>query len=144
MSELEGAGVLYDRAGEARVVERARARERWSWALYDFANTIFSMNVLSLYFVVWLVEDLGQTNTAYAITNAVASAVILVSIPLLGAVSDARRRRKWWVVGFTVAACVATVAIGVMGQMSNRSLLAILIGFVVANYAYQAAQPFYN
>ena len=145
MTEItRDSGVRYDASGEARVVERAPARERWSWALYDFANTIFSMNVLSLYFVVWLVEELGRTNTEYAVVNAVASAVILVSIPLLGAVSDARRRRKWWVVGFTVAACITTIAMGVFGQATNRSIAAIFITFIIANYAYQAAQPFYN
>jgi len=30
-------------------------RERLSWALYDFANTVFSMNVATLYFAAWLV-----------------------------------------------------------------------------------------
>ena len=34
---------------------RAPRRERASWALYDFANTIFSMNVATLYFSVWLI-----------------------------------------------------------------------------------------
>jgi hypothetical protein len=33
-------------------------RERVSWALYDFANTVFSMNIATLYFAAWLVADL--------------------------------------------------------------------------------------
>ena len=86
--------VQYDRAGEAVVVARAPARERWSWALYDFANTIFSMNIATLYFTAWMVEDLGSTNTLYAATNGVASALVVLCIPVLGAISDARRRRK--------------------------------------------------
>ena len=32
----------------AAPVVRAPGRERWSWALYDFANTIFSMNVFDI------------------------------------------------------------------------------------------------
>src|SRR4051812_1262780 len=72
---------------------RAPARERWSWALYDFANTIWSMNVATLYFSVWLISDLGASNTAYAVANGVSSALVAVSIPLLGAISDARGRR---------------------------------------------------
>src|SRR5436309_2287908 len=150
--------------GEIRPVGRAPAVERWSWALYDFANTIFSMNVATLYFTVWLVEDLGASNTTFAVANAVASVMVVLSIPVLGAISDAQRRRKWWVVGFTIAACVATAAIGVFGQTtlpltggqvigatapagfhaSLSELRWVLIAFVVANYAYQAAQPFYN
>lgn len=154
----------YDAAGEARVAVRAPARERWSWALYDFANTIFSMNVASLYFAVWLVDDLGASNTTYAVANGIASMLVVLSIPVLGAISDARRRRKWWVVGFTVLACVACACIGVAGQTTVpligdqvigavtpdgwqarlATLKWVLLAFIVANFAYQAAQPFYN
>jgi len=144
---------------------RAPWRERASWALYDFANTIFSMNVATLYFAVWLISDLGASNTAYAIGNGVSSLLVVVSVPILGALSDARGRRKPWVVGFTLVSCAACAAIGIIGQRSlpvageavigGAALPAswqpgvgtftwVLVAFVVANYAYQAAQPFYN
>src|SRR5207237_1786594 len=77
-------------------------RERVSWALYDFANTIFSMNITTLYFSAWLIADLGHSNTLYALVNGIASALVVVSIPLFGAISDATQRRKPWVVGFTL------------------------------------------
>ena len=69
---------------------RAPARERWSWALYDFATTLFSMNVTTLYFAVWLVSDLHVSNTAVAIGNGVASALVMVVVPfpIFGALSD--------------------------------------------------------
>src|SRR5688572_5913524 len=154
----------FDAAGEARPAGRAPARERWSWALYDFANTIFSMNVTTLYLGVWLVSDLGMSNTTYALAGAISSALVAISIPVLGAMSDAMRRRKWWVVGFTLVSCAACAAIGILGQttiplvgehigtgvvtakgaLSVSQVLWVLVAFVVANYAYQAAQPFYN
>ena len=37
---------------------RASWVARYSWALYDFANTIWSMNIGSLYFTAWLVKCL--------------------------------------------------------------------------------------
>lgn len=144
---------------------RAPLRERLSWAVYDFANTIFSMNVATLYFAVWLVADLGATNTAVAVGNGIASLLVALSIPVLGAVSDERRRRKPWVIGFTLLACAATAAIGILGQLAvplygdavlggaarppawhlgGAPLVWILAAFVVANYAYQGALPFYN
>ena len=156
--------VHLDDAGETRVVTRAPARERWSWALYDFANTIFSMNVISLFFGAWLITDLGSSNTLYALAGGLASLLVFISVPLLGAVSDARRVRKSWVVGFTLAACVGCAMIGILGQetvplrgeavigaTSARGLGIgfgdvkwVLLAFVLANFAYQAAQPFYN
>src|SRR4051812_30846625 len=86
-------------SGEIRPLTRAPARERWSWALYDFSNTIFSMNVGTLYFAVWMVSDLGASEMQYATANGVASLLVVAAIPVLGAISDARRRRKPWVVG---------------------------------------------
>src|SRR5882672_6728537 len=145
------------------IAARAPARERWSWALYDFANTIFSMNIATLYFAVWLVSDLSGSNTMVALGNGVSSALIAVSIPLFGAISDATQRRKPWVVWFTILACVATAAMGIVGQtivpltgdsvldpvatrytVSGGVAVVIIASFVLANYAYQGALPFYN
>ena len=141
----------------------APARERLSWALYDFANTVFSMNIATLYFAAWLVGDLGHSNTLYATVNGIASALVVISIPLFGAISDATQRRKPWVVGFTLIACASTVLIAVLGQtglpligegvVGTRSsslfspgvaLFGVLAAFTIANYTYQGAQPFYN
>lgn len=150
--------------GEIRAVVRAPAIERWSWALYDFSNTIFSMNVGSLYFAVWIVSDLGSTDLTVSIVNAISSLMVVLAIPVLGAISDARRRRKPWVVGFTVLSCLACAAMGVLGRttlplvgtgvigatqsagyhVATSSLLWVLAAFIIANFAYQAAQPFYN
>jgi UMF1 family MFS transporter len=152
-------------AHEARASAlRAPVVERASWALYDFANTIFSMNVATLYFSVWLIADLGASNSVYALGNGISSLLVVLSVPLLGALSDARRRRKPWVVGFTIAACIGCAAIGIFGQrtlpvIGEGTIGAtanagwhptvgafgwVLAAFIVANYCYQAAQPFYN
>jgi UMF1 family MFS transporter len=138
-------------------------KERISWALYDFANTVFSMNIATLYFAAWLVADLGHSNTLYALVNGIASALVVVSIPVFGAISDATQRRKPWVVGFTLAACVSTIVLAVLGQTGlpligegvtggvarqlvppGLALFGVLAAFTIANYAYQGAQPFYN
>lgn len=151
--------------GEIRPARRAPARERWSWALYDFANTIFSMNIATLYFNLWLISDLGARSSAVAIGNGISSALVALSIPVLGAISDVRRRRVPWVIWFTLLAVGATATIGIIGQrmvplygegvvggaarpaewhIGGAPLMWIVIAFVAANYAYQGALPFYN
>jgi UMF1 family MFS transporter len=138
-------------------------RERLSWALYDFANTVFSMNIATLYFSAWLIADLGHSNTMYATVNGIASALVVVSIPVFGAISDATQRRKPWVVGFTLIACLSTVVMAILGQIGlplmgegimatgssqlippGVALFGVLAAFTIANYTYQGAQPFYN
>ncbi len=141
----------------------APLRERISWALYDFANTVFSMNIATLYFSAWLVGDLGHSNTLYATVNGTASALVVISIPVFGAISDATQRRKPWVVGFTLIACISTILMAILGQVGlpligeavtgtasstmispGIALFGVLAAFTLANYAYQGAQPFYN
>ncbi|MFL5574130.1 MAG: MFS transporter [Gemmatimonadaceae bacterium] len=142
----------------------APLRERLSWALYDFANTVFSMNIATLYFAAWLVADLGHSNTLYATVNGIASALIVLSIPVFGAISDATQRRKPWVVGFTLIACFSTVVMAALAQFGlpmvgegvtsvaatsqflspGIALFGVLAAFTIANYTYQGAQPFYN
>lgn len=121
------------------------------------------MNIATLFFAVWLVDDLHGSNTMVAIGNGGSSALVALSIPLFGAISDASQRRKPWVVWFTVAAVIATILMGVVGQINvpligeavldpsvtsytlgGAAAAAIITSFIVANYAYQGAQPFYN
>jgi UMF1 family MFS transporter len=165
MSLTNEAAVLPDGElpGKPFAVRLAPWRERLSWALYDFANTVFSMNIATLYFAAWLVADLQRSNTLYAIANGISSALVVVSIPIFGALSDATQRRKPWVLGFTVLACAATVAMAAIGErgiplmgesvltpapagmiIPPFALFGLLAAFVIANYAYQGAQPFYN
>jgi UMF1 family MFS transporter len=150
---------------EATTLDRAPALERLSWALYDFANTIFSMNVSTLYFTVWLVSDLGVSNTLDAAATAASSALVFLAIPFLGALSDVRRRRKSWVIGFTLMACAGCALMGILGQRllpltgeaidapaslpngwhaTGAPLFWVLVAYALAGFAYQAAQPFYN
>jgi UMF1 family MFS transporter len=146
-------------------MEQTPFRERISWALYEFANTVFSMNMATLFFSAWLVKDLGHSNTLLATVNGIASAMVVLSIPVLGAISDATQRRKPWVVGFTLVSCAATVLLAIIAQRSlplvgdgviranyaasaanalTFPLIAALFAFIVANYTYQSAQPFFN
>ena len=145
------------------IASRAPARERWSWALFDFSNTIFSMNIATLFFAVWLIDDVGATNTMAAVASSLSSVLVVLSIPVFGAISDATQRRKPWVVGFTLLAVGTTALLGIIGQtmiplvgeavrnpsvgsytLAGLPAVAIMGAFILANWAYQGAMPFYN
>jgi UMF1 family MFS transporter len=133
--------------GEILVAAPAPRAERWSWALYDFANTIFSMNIVTLYFAVWIVTERGASNTAYSLATSFSSLLVLAAAPVIGAFSDASRRRLPWVVGFTFLCVAATLALSPLARapLAPRTVvLLLLLVFVVANTAYQLAIPPYN
>ena len=63
-----------------------------SWMLYDLANTIFSLNIVSLYFSLWVINDMGGTDQLYGNANAMAMVLVFFTAPVIGALSDMSAR----------------------------------------------------
>ncbi len=121
-------------AERARIDRRAVA----AWVLYDLANTIFSMNIVSLYFSLWVVNDMGGRDSDYGLANSLAMALIFVTAPFLGALSDQTPRRMPFLVASTLLCCAATLPLGSVGLWLS------LGAFVVAVYAFEAGLIFYD
>lgn len=117
------------------------------WALYDFANTIFSMNVLTMYLAQWVVVDRGVESFWYSLANSASMAVVAVTLPVLGTLADgAPGGRVRWLLGFTVAAVLGTALVGLAaaGPPGPGTVTAALLAFAAANYAFQGSLVFYN
>ncbi len=108
------------------------------WALYDLANTIFSWNIISVYLPLWVVNDMGGRDGDYGLANSLSMALMFVSAPLIGALSDQAPRRLPFLAASTLICVSFTALIGTAG------LLLSLAFFVVANYFYQAGLIFYD
>lgn len=123
-------------ATEHRVTRSAVA----SWILYDLANTIFSMGVISLFFSLWVRDQVGaeRADTTYGIITALSMGIIFIVSPLLGAMSDRTRRRMPFLITSTVI-CVAFTALLARGGFAFT-----IICFMIANIAYQAGLQFYD
>lgn len=111
-----------------------------SWVLYDLANTIFSMGVVSLYFSLWVADEVGQAraDSIYGLVTALSMGIIFVISPLLGSMTDRAPRRMPFLVVSTLVCVVLTALMGRMGYGTT------LVLFVVANIAYQAGLQFYD
>lgn len=111
-----------------------------SWVLYDLANTIFSMGVVSLYFSLYVRAEVGveRADVAYGLITAVSMGAIFVLSPLLGAMTDRARRRMPFLVWSTLLCCVCTALLA-RGPFALSAVL-----FIVANAAYQAGLQFYD
>ncbi len=127
-------------AGKAGVIGAATVPPRAvvGWVLYDLANTIFSINIISNYFPLWVVDEQGGRDADVAIANGVAMALVLISAPFLGAVSDRLPRRLPLLVASTAVSCALTAALGAGGLGLSLAL------FVAANYAFQAGLIVYD
>jgi MFS transporter, UMF1 family len=119
-----------------------RARVPAAWALYDFANTIFTYTVVSLAIGLWLTDDTrfgpatGQLVQGLAVAISVGCNA-LVS-PVLGALSDRGGRRLPFLLFFTILAIVPSALIGPSPALVGAAL------FTIANFGYQAALIYYD
>ena len=112
----------------------------FSWALYDFANAIFAMNVIALYFALWVTVEMGARDIVYSLTLGVSMSLAAIAMPILGALSDKRAKRMPYLVFFTVICVVFLAFIGMI-----NSLKLGLIFFGIANFGYLiSGAVFYN
>jgi UMF1 family MFS transporter len=115
-------------------------RAVWSWIVYDLANTMFSMGIISLYFSLWVRDAVGseRADTLYGNISSVSYLLIFIVSPLLGAMTDRARRRMPFLVVSTLLCVGCTLLLGRFGFWPT------MLAFIVANAAYQAGLQFYD
>lgn len=111
-----------------------------SWVLYDLANTIFSMGVVSLYFSLFVQDAVGvaAADRVYGLITSVSMGLIFIISPLLGAMTDRAARRMPFLFWSTVICCAGTAL------LARGPFAVSVVLFVIANAAYQAGLQFYD
>jgi UMF1 family MFS transporter len=109
-----------------------------AWGTYDLANTIFSMNVISLYLPLWVASSFRRGDVWFAAAYSLSMAVTGIVSPLVGALGMKVGHKR--ILLFTTIAAVGFTAL--LG--SYAELPVILMLFVIANCAYQLSIVAYN
>jgi UMF1 family MFS transporter len=111
----------------------------FNWSLYDFANTIFSMNVVSLNFPLMIKSVYGGEDIHLSLARSSAMVLVALTMPLAGVVADRFRRRMPLAIALSLLCCLATASLG-----RGDSMIIQLIIFGVAVFGFQGALVFYN
>lgn len=124
------------------------------WALYDFANTIFSSNITTIFFPFYLQDTIGKNDelnqiasTFISYANALASLLLVVFSPLFGVMIDrtGRKKRPLVMLAFLSIACTAGMGIAAFGQGDVfLSLVMVILLFVLAKFFYHSSLVFYD
>ncbi len=126
----------------AGLTPTGQARVPAAWALYDFANTIFSFAVVSGAIGLWLTEpgQFGEKNGNFFLSVGIVVSVGLNALvsPILGALSDRGGQRLPFLLAFTVLCVGACAFIADIGSTGG------LVLFIIANFAYQASLIYYD
>jgi UMF1 family MFS transporter len=130
-----------------------------SWALYDFANTIFSSNIVTIFFPFYLQEVIGKNevmnqiaSTFITYTNSLASFFLVLLSPLFGTWIDRTGKKKGYLVPFTLLCIASTLLMGAAASWStgaqwfglNASLAVVLLMFMFAKFFYNSGLIFYD
>jgi UMF1 family MFS transporter len=130
-----------------------------SWAFYDFANTIFSSNINTIFFPFFLQEQIGENavldqiaSTFISYANAIASLFLVLFSPLFGVMIDRTGKMKKYIMIFTLISVVCTFLMGVFGGMPLDgkilgipvSLAIVILLFVIAKFFYHSSLVFYD
>jgi len=130
-----------------------------SWAIYDAANTIFSSNINTIFFPLYLQEMVGSdemrnqlASTFISYANAVASLLLVIFSPLFGVMMDRTGKKKKYIILFTLFAvgCTAGMGISASSHFSTMilsmplSLFLVILLFVLAKFFYHSSLVFYD
>ncbi len=128
--------------------EPADTRAIWSWAFYDWANSAFATVVMAGFFPIFFKQywasgmPVLESTYHLGMINSIASLVVVLLSPMLGAIADQLSKRKGFLLVF---ACLGAVMTGALywvakGQWQLAALLyiAAVIGFSGGNLFYDA------
>ena len=97
-----------------------RRRPVLAWAFYDWANSAFATTVMAGFFPVFFKQhwNLGvpvtESTFRLGVTSGIASALIALVAPVLGAIADRGGARVRLLMGFTVMGAAATAALALV------------------------------
>jgi len=125
-----------------------RERQKYkvfSWLLFDFANTSFSVMMVTFVFPLYFKNVIckGEPSGDALWGFSVSLSMLLVALisPVLGAAADYSGKRKRFLLFFTLTSIVATALLSFSGP--GMALVAVLL-FVLANMGFEGGLVFYD
>ncbi|UCC19592.1 MAG: MFS transporter [Promethearchaeota archaeon] len=132
---------------EVEYATETSRRNVFFWAMYDLANTIYSMVIVSLIInkYVLVIAQLehgmsyGSASFLYGTVSTLMQLGVAICVPILGALSDNVGKRKPFVISLTGIILLFASLLGFFHDLTT-----VLILFVIANVAYQFSLTFYD
>ena len=122
-------------------------RKVFSWALYDWANSAFATSVLAAFFPAFFKDywsagtAVGTSTFQLGVSHSLASALMVILAPVLGAIADSGTAKKRFLGFFTLLGVAMTASLYLIAE--GDWLLALAV-FVLANLGFSAANAFYD
>ena len=129
----------------------ANRKAIWGWALYDWANSAFATTVMAGFFPLFFKQywsygaDVNVSTAQLGFGNSIASLMVALMAPILGAIADKGSAKKKFLVFFAYLGVLMTAALFLVqkGQWAWAIFIYVMgiIGFSGANVFYDALLP---
>ena len=123
----------------------------WGWAIYDWANSAFATTVMAGFFPIFFKQfwsygaDVNVSTATLGFGNSIASLLVALMAPILGAIADRGSAKKTFLVVFAYLGALMTAALFFIqkGQWAWAIVFYAIgvIGFSSANIFYDALLP---
>jgi UMF1 family MFS transporter len=123
----------------------------WGWALYDWANSAFATTVMAGFFPIFFKQfwsagaDVNVSTAQLGFGNSIASLMVALMAPILGAIADKGSAKKKFLVFFAYLGVLMTAALYLVQEGQWVWAIFIyamgIIGFSGANVFYDSLLP---
>ncbi len=115
------------------------------WTLFDFANTSFSIVVVTFLYAVYFKKVVAEGQPIgdlyWSLGTSIAMIITAIISPILGAIADYSAGKKRFLLFFTLLCVAATSSLFFVG--SGNVFMGVVI-FILANVGFEAGLVFYD
>lgn len=124
--------------------EKRFTKTEWAWIFYDWANSIYATNIMAAIFPTIFVSIANAAGAAgdiwWGYGTSIATFVVAVLAPILGAVADYKGMKKKLFLVFMLLGVVFTFAIALV--MNSWKLM--LVGYILSRIGFSGSCLFYD
>ena len=115
------------------------------WSLFDFANTSFSITIVTFVYAVYFKETVAGNQPIgdfyWSLGTGISMFIVAIISPFLGAIADHSAGKKRFLLFFTLLCILSTAGLYFIG---SGDIVEGLILFILANIGFEAGLVFYD
>ncbi|MCX8057204.1 MAG: MFS transporter [Ignavibacteria bacterium] len=120
-------------------------RKVFYWALFDFANTSFSITIVTFVYAVYFKETVANNQPIgdfyWSLGTGISMMIVALISPFLGAIADHSAGKKRFLLFFTLLCILSTASLYFIDE---GKIIEGLILFILANIGFEAGLVFYD
>ncbi len=118
-----------------------RKREVFGWAMYDFANSGYTTVVITAVFAAYFVSGIAQGAAwgafAWTVALSISYAIVMLTMPAIGAWADLRAAKKRVLVFSTVGCVIGTAALALTPRVVGiQGVILAMMLVIISNTFY--------